>query len=205
VTHDDLDHSGGVPEVLRSLRVDRMLVGDPVPEAESDARLAGVPVTELAEGSEVRIGRLRLLVLSPRAQAPGVVASGEDDNARSLVLIARWGSWGALLTADAEAEATAPAPGPFDVLKLAHHGSADAGLERLLETSAPRIALIGVGPDNGYGHPDPATIATLAEHGVCALRTDVDGDVGVELGAGGLEAFAERGLERGRAGCEATP
>jgi competence protein ComEC len=205
LTHDDLDHTGGAPELLRSLRVDRVLIGDPVPEATSAARAAGVPVEEVAEGSEVRIGRLRLFVLSPRPQSPGGVQSAEDDNARSLVLMARWGPWSALLTADAEAEATGLAPGPFDVLKLAHHGSADAGLERMLETSAPRIALIGVGAGNSYGHPDPATMATLAEHGVCALRTDIDGNAGVELGAAGLRAFAEHGLDAARPGCSAGP
>ncbi len=201
VTHDDLDHSGGVRDVLESVRVDRLVVGDPVPEAEAAAGLAHVPVVRVAEGSELRIGRLTLLTLSPPPEGPGATASSEEDNARSLVLIARWGPWNALLTADAEAEATPLHPGPFDVLKLAHHGSADAGLEALVETSAPRIALIGVG-ENSYGHPDETTLGTLAERGVCVLRTDTDGDVGVELGPAGLEALAEHGLDQSRPGCE---
>ena len=41
-----------------------------------------------------------------------------------------------LLTADAEAEAVPLDPGPIDVLKVAHHGSDDAGLGALLDRTA---------------------------------------------------------------------
>ena len=71
-----------------------------------------------------------------------------------------------LLTADAEAESTPIDPGPVDVLKVAHHGSDDAGLGDLLERTLPRLAVISVGEDNPYGHPTAATLATLAAHGV---------------------------------------
>ena len=58
-----------------------------------------------------------------------------------------------LLTADAEAEAVPLDPGPVDVLKVAHHGSDDAGLGALLDRTAPRLAVISVGAGNPYGHP----------------------------------------------------
>ena len=67
-----------------------------------------------------------------------------------------------LLTADAEAEAVPLDPGPIDVLKVAHHGSDDAGLGALLDRTRPRLAVISVGADNPYGHPTAGTLATLA-------------------------------------------
>jgi len=198
VTHDHLDHFGGVREVIESVPVDRLLVGYPVPEAAAAARLAHVPVRRLSAGTTLRLGRLRLEVLSPAPDAPAPA----DPNEGSVVIRAGFGPWSALLPGDAEQEATHLQPGPFDLLKVAHHGSADAGLEQLLSTSAPRIALIDVGEGNDYGHPDAETLTTLARHGVCVLRTDVDGDAGAELGPGGLTAFAEHGIEPGRPGCE---
>ena len=81
-------------------------------------------------------------------------------------MVARWGAFSMLLTADAEAESTPIDPGPVDVLKVAHHGSEDAGLGGLLERTLPRLAVISVGEDNTYGHPTAATLATLAAHGV---------------------------------------
>ena len=61
-----------------------------------------------------------------------------------------------LLTADAEAEAVPIEPGPVDVLKVAHHGSDDAGLGALLDRTDPKLAVISVGAGNPYGHPTPA-------------------------------------------------
>jgi competence protein ComEC len=176
--------------VIRSVSVEELVLARQAPEAASAARVASVPVSRVAAGSEVRVGRLRLAVLAPDAEP----APGTDPNAESLVLMARYGGFSSLLTGDAEQEATSLAPGPFDVLKVAHHGSADAGLDGLLSTSAPRVALVSAGEDNGYGHPDETVLVTLAEHGVCVLRTDVDGDVGVEIGPSGLVAFTENGL-----------
>jgi competence protein ComEC len=201
LTHADLDHAGGVGEVLRSFDVDRLLLARPAPEATSAARVDAVPVNRLAQGGEVRVGRLRLTVLAP--EPTGEPAA--EPNAESVVLMAQFAGFSSLLTGDAEAEAAPIAPGPFDVLKVAHHGSADAGLDRLLATSAPRIALVSVGEGNGYGHPDDSTLTTLAEHGVCVLRTDIDGDAGVEIGPAGVVAFAATGLDPSRPGCVARP
>ena len=89
-----------------------------------------------------------------------------------------------LLTADAESEAVPIDPGPIDVLKVSHHGSADAGLGGLLDRSAPALAVISVGKDNPYGHPDPSTIRTLLARHVPVLRTDLDGSVTIDAAAG---------------------
>ena len=70
-----------------------------------------------------------------------------------------------------------PRPGPVDVLKVAHHGSDDAGLGPLLERTVPSLAVISVGADNPYGHPTAGTLATLARHDVPTLRTDEAGTV----------------------------
>ncbi len=47
-------------------------------------------------------------------------------------------------------------------MKVAHHGSEDAGLADELETLRPRIAVISCGRNNDYGHPRPETLAALA-------------------------------------------
>jgi competence protein ComEC len=94
---------------------------------------------------------------------------------------ARWRDFTMLLTADAEAETVPLDPGPIDVLKVAHHGSDDAGLGALLDRIRPQLAVISVGEDNSYGHPTPGTLATLTRHGVPTLRTDRDGDVVIDV------------------------
>ena len=67
--------------------------------------------------------------------------------------------------------------GPVGVLDVSHHGSDDPRLGRLLAQLRPRLAVISVGAHNGYGHPAPATLATLAQAGVPVRRTDREGDI----------------------------
>jgi competence protein ComEC len=68
-----------------------------------------------------------------------------------------------------------------EVLKVAHHGSADPGLAAELRTLRPRIAVISVGRRNDYGHPTPETLAMLeAVPGLAVYRTDLDGRIVVE-------------------------
>jgi competence protein ComEC len=87
-----------------------------------------------------------------------------------------------LLTADAESHVTAPLRPPrAEVLKVAHHGSADPLLPQLLDRVRPRLAVVSVGKYNGYGHPAPSTLAALeAVSGLRIYRTDRDGRVTVE-------------------------
>jgi competence protein ComEC len=108
--------------------------------------------------------------------------AGIDPNRLCLVVLAEWRHFSILLTGDAEEEAAPVQPGPVDVLKVAHHGSVDAGLDSLLDGAAPDLAVISVGAGNSYGHPTPETLATLREHGVPSLRTDEDGTVEIEAG-----------------------
>lgn len=40
------------------------------------------------------------------------------------------------------------------ILKVAHHGSKTSSIQEFLEKIKPKIALIGVGKDNKFGHPN---------------------------------------------------
>ena len=84
-------------------------------------------------------------------------------------------------------------PPPVEILKVAHHGSADEGLPELLERLRPKVAVISVGLGNDYGHPTPSTLWAL-EHapGLRLYRTDLDGRVVVESDGTRLWVRSER-------------
>lgn len=181
VTHDQSDHAGGIEEIWGEVPVTRFFFDRVRPGLIAAAGAAGAKPERIAAGSEVRSGGLRLRVLWPPRELLGAASAGEDPNTLALVIEARWRSFSMLLTADAEAEAVPLAPGPVDVLKVAHHGSDDAGLAALLERTRPRLAVISVGAGNPYGHPTAATIMTLAQHRVPTLRTDEEGSIAIEV------------------------
>jgi len=181
VTHDQSDHAAGIAEALGRVPVARLVYGRLDREYLANARDDGAVPDQVAAGTTLRSGSLRLEVLWPPRDRLAEAPPDTDPNELALVIRARWHDFTMLLTADAEAESTPIEPGPIDVLKVAHHGSDDAGLGSLLERIHPRLAVISVGAHNPYGHPTPGTLATLAAHHVPTLRTDLDGTVEIDV------------------------
>jgi competence protein ComEC len=184
LTHPQRDHIGGAADVLRETRVVAVLdPRQPNPSPYEDEALdvaadRSVRVLAARVGQRYRVGRLTLRVVWP--DGPGL--PGQDPNEHPIVLLATYGSVDALLTADAESGVTGRLPlPPVEILKVAHHGSADDGLPALLERLRPRVAVISVGTGNDYGHPAPSTLAALSDAASLRLfRTDRDGTVIVE-------------------------
>jgi competence protein ComEC len=190
ITHDQSDHAAGVEELFGRFPLARLLYARLRRPALTRARAAGVATVRLAAGEEVRSGPLDLEALWPPPELLSRPLGGADPNEQALVLLARWRGFSMLLTADAEAEAVPLDPGPVDVLKVAHHGSEDAGLDALLDRTRPRLAVISVGEGNPYGHPTAATLRSLATHGVRTLRTDREGTVAIDVGTGRVAVHA---------------
>lgn len=184
ITHDQSDHAAGVEELFGRLPIGQLAFGRLRRPALAAAVAAGIEPERVAAGQELRSGPLRLQVLWPPRELLAQPLGGEDPNQQALVLEARWHRFSMLLTADAEAEAVPLDPGPVDVLKVAHHGSDDAGLGALLERIRPKLAVISVGDGNPYGHPTAGTLSVLALHRVPTLRTDEDGNVVIEVTGG---------------------
>jgi competence protein ComEC len=86
-----------------------------------------------------------------------------------------------------------PAAVRGDVLKVAHHGSAYQE-PRFLDAVDPAVALVSVGRNNDYGHPNASLLARLTRGGARVLRTDRDGDLAaVATGSGTGLAVVARG------------
>ena len=73
----------------------------------------------------------------------------------------------------------------FDVVKVAHHGSANRDDALLAAVAAP-LGLVSVGVDNDYGHPAASTLRVLSTLGYHVLRTDQSGDIAVVKGGDGV-------------------
>ena len=190
LTHPQRDHVGGAADVINRLRVGVVL--DPQlaatspdhEEALAVARERGVPIRLVREGSEFRAGGLVLRVLWPSDAG----LASEDPNLNATVLAASFGELDVLLPADAESDVTSRLHlGSYEILKVAHHGSEDPGLDEELRDLRPELAVISAGRDNDYGHPRPETLAALATvPGLAVYRTDVHGRVVVESDGRGL-------------------
>jgi competence protein ComEC len=185
LSHFDLDHVGGAAAVMGN--VDLAFVG---PSAEpADDNLvqsladAGATVHRVSHGHTGQLGDLRWSVLWPPAKLGAVEPGNEASVAVRFDAVGKCQP-GRCLTSlflgdlgeetQERLRSVNGALGRFDVVKVSHHGSADQSAELYNETSAT-VGLIGVGAENGYGHPNRVLLGMLRASGTVAARTDVDG------------------------------
>ncbi len=194
-THPDSDHIGGLVEVLKSYQVDLVAsTGVKGSTAEFDEFASEVEKSKanqviLKKGQRISIGNLFLYVLAPLEDFEGKVV--KDYNTSSLVLKAVYGNNSFLLTGDApqSVEKKMAEQGEnlaSQVLKVGHHGSASSSSDIFLEKVDPEIAVIQVGRDNSYGHPNSEVLDRLEKYGIMLLRTDQQGDITITLDGTGL-------------------
>lgn len=206
VSHFHADHVGGVLGVFKGRTVGGVLTtawAEPAAGRElviRSAAAARVPVQVAEVGHAYAAGSLTLSVIGPPHRLAG---TRSDPNNNSLVLWIRVHGVRILLAGDAEEEeqqalleSTGGTPFAVDVLKVAHHGSAFQD-PRFLDLTDPAVAVVSVGADNPYGHPNPAVLDRLARHGARVVRTDRSGDVAAVRTRNGLAVVA-RGLQPGR-------
>jgi competence protein ComEC len=187
LTHPELDHVGGLVDVLE--RYDVGLVLDSDQECGSATCEAWrslieeteVPYRRAQSGMSLELGQgVRLQVLHP--PAPLMNGTSSDSNNNSVVLRLEYGRFTMLLTGDVqwEAEEVLLASGqPLNslVLKVPHHGADTSLTLPFLEVVAPEVAIISVGADNDFGHPAEVTLEKLEE--ILTYRTDEDDAVEV--------------------------
>ena len=200
LTHFHADHVEGLPGVLRG-RVVGVVVTSPLDDPPGEGRRVqgwlegtGATVRVAAPGDEWRIGPVHLRVVWPTRFIRG---QGSDANNASVTVLGEVDGVTLALGGDLE-EAAQDAVlaqtdvGPVDVVKVPHHGSRYQS-STWASTFRPRIALIGVGVDNDYGHPAPGTVAAYQAVGAVVGRTDLDGDLAVVLDDAGVLSLLRRG------------
>lgn len=200
LTHFDLDHAGGVRALVG--RVAEVRHGPPASlEHErllDDLASAGARVVPAWAGQHGVVGDAEWSVRWP----PHESRAFPDGNDASVVLdVSGGGLPHTLLLGDLSASpqqalaASRSLQPPYDVVKVAHHGSADQA-PSLYGLIQPAIAVVTVGQDNDYGHPRTKTLELLDDLGAVILRTDVDGAVALwrsrDGPAGAMAVWRER-------------
>jgi competence protein ComEC len=186
LTHFDRDHVGA--SRLLAGRIGILVIG---PTDGPDAvrlvdDLRADHVVRAAPGMRLPLGDLALDILWPPAGVePGnpasvVVWAGPRGSCALCLTSLLLGDLGEKEQRRLVGRTRLP---PVDVVKVSHHGSRDQ-YPGLYDTVRARIALIGVGTPNPYGHPTAQTLRVLQGAGSHVVRSDLDGTVALSTSPG---------------------
>lgn len=185
VSHPQLDHFGGLIDMLVRYRVGAFLESgrrgeiSAYKDLENILEKRNVERIQLAKNDRIRYRGSTATILSPDARLLG----STDLNDTSLVTFVESASTTALFTGDigkdAEQFIVRTIPTVVDVLKVPHHGSKFSSAASFLGAVQPILSVIEVGK-NRYGHPTPQAIERLTDVGARVYRTDRDGRVTVK-------------------------
>ena len=188
MTHLHADHLTGLVEVLDKYRVEQVLY----PAVDYDAPIYHQWLRLLEEkdingvsaqaGQRIDLGGVIIEVLNPQKVPLQGTESDIDNNGIVLRLVIDEVSF--LLMSDmmwqGELELISQRAIPEStVLKVGHHGSETSTTAGFLAVTSPRLAVISVGANNDFGHPDPDILARLGEElgSENIYRTDLMGTI----------------------------
>lgn len=181
VSHDDIDHAGGSPSLLREMTVRRRYAGE---GAAGDATACRAGTSWTRDG-------VRFAFLWPAD------ASARNDNNRSCVLRVTSAHGTVLLAGDllADAERRLVATGAAldaTVLVAPHHGSRSSSGRRFVDAVSPRIVVFSAGYRNHFGHPAPEVVERYRRAGAEPWLTADAGAVTVKFGNEGVDVSGFR-------------
>jgi competence protein ComEC len=117
------------------------------------------------------------VLFPPRDWSVGARPQNND----SMVLRVSYGDSSVLLEGDAEKQVerriAALHHPSANLVKVGHHGSANATTPELIASARPQFAIISVGSGNSFGLPRNEVLGRLAEAGARVYRTDLNGAV----------------------------
>jgi competence protein ComEC len=184
-THADQDHVGGLPDVLKNYKVNIFMEpgvpGQSSSYDELEKRVSGSGIKKILarRGMDIDLGDGAVLqILFPVIDPPG-----SDTNMSSIVAKLVYEKNEFMLTGDAPIStehyllSLGTADLKSDVLKAGHHGSKTSSSAKFVSAVSPQYAVISVGKDNKYGHPNQEVLDIFNNFGAKILQTDELGQI----------------------------
>ncbi|BBH21332.1 hypothetical protein Back11_26770 [Paenibacillus baekrokdamisoli] len=201
LSHLDSDHIKGLTAVLKQIPVKRILWNGtykPSPDAQSVLQTAvenHIPLYRAEGGLSWKMDEhatIELIGAAPDTtiNQTAFIPTVKEQNGQSVALLLHLYDRTFILTGDADKAEEDFLLSQFqrlhpeqqqnksiDVLKVSHHGSKTSSSEAWLAYWHPNMAVISVGRNNLYGHPNTNVLERLETSGTQVKRTDLNGEV----------------------------
>lgn len=182
---------GSIPKIIEKLKVGQIIIGKQFESSENYEEVMNlvkdknIATHVLESRQKINIEKnLCIDILWPNKNQ----ISENSLNNNSLVCKLNYNNFSMLFTGDIEKVAEEKVLKNIDndllnadILKVAHHGSKTSSTEEFINVVKPRIALIGVGKNNKFGHPNEDVLNRLSNYGTKIYRTDENGEISISI------------------------
>lgn len=194
-THPHTDHIGGLAYIIDAFEIGNIYMPKVVSTSKTYENLLetikknDLSVTTAKEGVVIidRDG-LKVEALSP------IRDSYSSLNNYSVVLKINYGGNVFLFMGDAEelVEKEIKRDVSADVIKVGHHGSLTSSSEEFIKRVKPKYAIISVGDNNKYDHPNSEVLKRYELYGAKIYRTDINGNIVIKSKGNNLDVEVEK-------------
>lgn len=178
-THPHEDHIGGLDDVINNFNINKIYFPDAITTTKTFE-----DVLEAMESNNLTYSIPKIDETFSLGNADfKVIYTGvdiNDLNNTSIILKMTYGNISFLFMGDATDKVESlilDKDIKADILKVSHHGSKYSTSDKFIKRVNPSYAIISVGANNSYNHPDTLTLDRLKNYNIKIYRTDVLGTI----------------------------
>jgi len=189
VSHFDADHCRAFLHVMKYIKVKNAIIAKQFKNSKmyseflKIANKKKINLIYVKENDHFKFKDFRIDIYNPNDEA--IMENVMNNNA--ILNMLRFGKINILCTGDLEKIAEDAIVARYsnsnalkaDILKVGHHGSITSTSDDFLKLIMPKMALIGCGKNNKFGHPNQFILNKLNEIGCKIYRTDLNGEISI--------------------------
>lgn len=189
VSHFDADHCRAFLHVMKYIKVKNAIIAKQFKNSRmyseflEIANKKKINIIYVKENDHFKFKDFRIDIYNPNDEA--IMENVMNNNA--ILNMLRFGKINILCTGDLEKIAEDAIITRYsnsnvlkaDILKVGHHGSITSTSDDFLKLIMPRMALIGCGKNNKFGHPNQFILNKLSAIGCKIYRTDLNGEISI--------------------------
>ncbi len=179
-THPHTDHIGGLKEIIETFEIKSIYMPKVISTSNTYENLL---MTIQNQNLKIKNAYSGVKIITQENFEVEIIAPTKTTyqklNNYSAVIKITYKDHTFLFMGDAEEESEKQLKQDIkaDVIKIGHHGSATSTSEEFIKKVNPSYAIISVGKNNRYNHPNELILNRLKEIGAKILQTDQNGTI----------------------------
>ncbi len=194
-THPHTDHIGGLSKIINSFTIEKIYMPKVISTSKTYENLLN---TIMNKGLKIQTARAGMNIINSQGLLVTILAPNNDSyadlNNYSVVVKIEYQDVKFLFMGDAEEKSENEILDDVesDVIKVGHHGSNTSSSKKFVSRVNAKYAIISVGSDNNYNHPNMDIVNRWKDADAKVYRTDLDGTIVVSTNGSTLNVEKEK-------------